>query len=359
MSTGMIFSLPALVIIGYWDKIDWLQSSIVLLFGGILGVLFSIPIRRALIIENPLRFPEGVATAEVLFTTFPKESEIDSKEYKFRKHNTKKGLILLLIGAIVGALLKVAGSSFFLWSGIAYFSFWIQSAIFYTSITLSPAIIAIGYIIGFHACFMMLIGSIFCWWIATPLTMAYQDISYDPSEDPIDIVTEVWADNTRYIGIGAMLIGGLGTIFLLAKPIYNGIKSGILSFMKIRSQGFGFKNLPREDRDIPVPIIMILIGVFIIPLFLLCWYFTDIWYIGAFSSCLMLIFGFLFACVGAYLAGLVGSSQSPISGVTLATVITSALLLLIFLGFENPIGPPSAILIGAVICCATRFVFYM
>ena len=200
-----------------------------------MGALFSIPIRRALIVEQPLRFPEGVATAEVLKTTMPPLLDENTPEYQETKNNSQKGLLMLFIGSLFGAALKFGSSTLFLWDNVASWGFWVNSiVVLYFGITLSPALTSIGYIIGFHPSLMMLLGSVFCWWIATPLTMWYQDITYSASDSAIDVAFDVWSSNTRYIGIGAMLFGGLGTIGMLAKPIFNGVKSGIKAFADIR-----------------------------------------------------------------------------------------------------------------------------
>lgn len=231
----MIFTIPALVIIDYWDSVHWIETSIVALVGGIIGVLFSIPIRRALIIEQGLFFPEGVATAEVLKTILPPEIDKGSALYESTKFKTRKGLFLLAFGALFGVIVKSGSSAFFLWDSVASWGVWINyTVVLYFGITLSPALTSIGYIVGLQAATMMMLGSVFCWWIATPLTMYYQDITYSSSDDAVDISFDVWNSDTRYIGIGAMLFGGIGTIILLSKSIFKGIQSGIKAFIDSR-----------------------------------------------------------------------------------------------------------------------------
>ena len=298
MSTGLIYSLPALIIIGYWDTIQWAESAIIAIVGGVLGVLFSIPIRRALIIEEPLEFPEGAATAEVLKTTLPSDEEGDYNA-------SRKGLLMLLIGALIGATMKTGSATFYLWDGVASWAIWLSStSALYFGITLSPALTSIGFIVGVKSAVLMLTGSIICFWVATPLTMLWLDESYPEGADGVSATFEVWSDQTRYIGIGAMLFGGLATILMLGKAISKGIISGVKAFSQFRAQGMS--SVPKNERDIPIPVIGICILLSIIPLFLVCWYFTGIWYVGAFSSTFMLLFGFLFACVGAYMAGFIG-----------------------------------------------------
>ena len=187
VAVGLIFTIPALVIIDYWDSVHWIETSIVALVGGIIGVLFSIPIRRALIIEQGLFFPEGVATAEVLKTILPPEIDKGSALYESTKFKTRKGLFLLAFGALFGVIVKSGSSAFFLWDSVASWGVWINyTVVLYFGITLSPALTSIGYIVGLQAATMMMLGSVFCWWIATPLTMYYQDITYSSSDDAVE-----------------------------------------------------------------------------------------------------------------------------------------------------------------------------
>jgi putative OPT family oligopeptide transporter len=159
---------------------------------------------------------------------------------------------------------------------------------------------------------------------------------------------QLWSTQTRYIGVGSMVVGGLWALVRLRRNLVDGIRSGAEAYRKVRSG----VQIERTERDVPMQWMGIALGVSIIPLYLICDYVTGLPAVSAVVALLMIVAAFLFSAVAAYMAGVVGSSNSPISGVTIATILSSALLLLLILGSGNPAGPPAAILIGAVVCCA-------
>jgi len=154
---------------------------------------------------------------------------------------------------------------------------------------------------------------------------------------------------TRYLGVGGMLVGGVWSLYKLRKSLFGGITAGLEAY-KRRREG-GQDAVPRTERDMPMNIILILIGVSVIPLFFIFWHFTGSVGISAVMAVVMVIAGFLFSAVASYMAGLVGSSNNPVSGITISTILVSALLLLL-MGVGKNTGPVAAILIGGVVCCA-------
>ena len=331
LAAGVIFTFPALVLMGYWESFNYLETVLVALCGGILGVLFTVPLRSALIVQQNLQFPEGVATAEVL-----KSGEEGGRSIRF-----------LAWGGLVGALVKLSESGLKLWSGVAEGATLAgKKAYLYFGMNLSPALIAVGYIVGIRIAALVFIGGAISWWIAIPAYIAV--VGAPESAGAVDMGYGIWSSQIRYLGVGAMVIGGLWALLDLRSSISYAVRSGIDA---IKNRVDPSKVL-RTERDAPMSWVILAIGVMIIPVFIIYLRMVADVPISALMALLMVIAGFLFSAVAGYMAGLVGSSNNPISGVTIATILTSALILLALLGSGAERGPAAAIMIGAVVCCA-------
>jgi putative OPT family oligopeptide transporter len=332
LAAGVIFTIPGLIILGAWTEFNYWEVTIISGLGGILGVLFTIPLRRAFIVETPLKFPEGLATAEVL------------------KVGAQGGAgIKFLAGAgAIGALFKMGDTGFRLWGGVLESGRFVGNSVLYFGTNLSPALVGVGYIVGLNIAVLIFLGGAINWYLAIPITAAVQGIPADGTA--VDAANTLWSTQTRYIGVGAMVLGGVWALFGVRKSIAGGIRSGIEAYRRLREGGA--ESVERTERDTPMQWVGIAMVVALIPLFFVFEFATDSVGIAALMAVLMLIAGFVFSAVAGYMAGLVGSSNNPISGVTIATILTSALLLLVFLGTGSAIGPAAAILIGAVVACA-------
>lgn len=331
LAAGVIFTFPALVLMGYWEDFSYLETALIALCGGVLGVLFTVPLRKALIVQQNLKFPEGVATAEVL-----KTGEQGGKSVKY-----------LAWGGLVGAAIKFIESGFRLWEGVATAATTAGGKFYgFIAMNLSPALIAVGYIVGLRISALVFIGGVISWWIAIPIYLNINGIPDDA--DAVGLGYEIWSTQIRYLGVGAMVVGGLWALLSLRKSIGYAVNSGIKAVRSKVDQS----SILRTERDTPMSWVILAIGVMIIPVFII--YIREIEQvpITALMAILMVIAGFLFSAVAGYMAGLVGSSNNPISGVTIATILTSALILLALLGSGAEKGPAAAILIGAVVCCA-------
>ncbi|HEX3477195.1 MAG TPA: oligopeptide transporter, OPT family [Kofleriaceae bacterium] len=367
LASGVIFTLPAMVILQKWSHFSYLETTLISAFGGILGVLFTIPLRRALIIDQPLQFPEGVATAEVL--------KVGAEG--------GGGLRVLVLSAVIGAVVKVGSTGFKLWAETVRFGGWItggtataQAATtpaaaagaaagsgtpFYFGINASPALLSVGYIVGFNVASVIFAGSVLNRWIAVPLFSMFGDASAIVTDKHISLAQALAGANaldaadlyhkfvTRYLGVGGMLVGGLWSLYKLRKSLLGGITAGLDAYKKRRAGGQA--SVLRTEHDMPMNIILILIAASVLPLFFIFWHFTESAWVGAVMAVVMVIAGFLFSAVASYMAGLVGSSNNPVSGITISTILVSALLLL-GLGLKTPAGPIAAVLIGGVVCCA-------
>lgn len=332
VSAGVIFTIPALVILGTWTEFNYWETTMIAGFGGFLGVLFTIPLRRALIIETPLRFPEGVATAEVL-----KVGEGDGA-----------GVRNIAAAGAIGAIFKLGETGLRFWGGVIEQATYAGGTILYIGSNLSPALIGVGYIVGLNIAALVFIGGALNWFVAIPILALVNGIA--PDESAVSAAGVLWSTQTRYLGVGAMVVGGLWALIKLRTSLIQGIRSGAAAYRKTRDGGF--RGTARTERDIPMQWIGIALALSVIPLYFIFNHITGEPAISAVMAVIMLVAGFLFSAVAAYMAGLVGSSNNPISGVTIATILSSALLLLVFLGGDSPIGPASAILIGSVVCCA-------
>jgi putative OPT family oligopeptide transporter len=331
LAAGVIFTFPALVLMGYWTEFNYLETALVALCGGVLGVLFTVPLRSALIVRQKLLFPEGVATAEVL-----KSGEEGGKAIKF-----------LVWGSLAGAFIKLAESGLKLWNGVAEGAAIAgKKAYLYFGMNLSPALIAVGYIVGIRIAILVFIGGAISWWIAIPALIAISGVP--EGSDPVNLGYNIWSSQIRYLGVGAMVVGGLWALIDLRSSIVFAVQSGIKA---IREKPDMSKML-RTEQDTPMSWVLIAIGVMIIPVFIIYLRMVADVPISALMAILMVIAGFLFSAVAGYMAGLVGSSNNPISGVTIATILSAALILLALLGSGAERGPAAAIMIGAVVCCA-------
>ncbi|HEY5972581.1 MAG TPA: oligopeptide transporter, OPT family [Pseudoxanthomonas sp.] len=339
IAAGVIFTIPALIILGYWQDFKYSWVLAIAGLGGLLGVLFSVPLRRSMIVEDPLPFPEGKAAAEVL-----KAGE-----------NPGPGLKILGVSAAIGALVKLAAESGLRMipdnaAGAGFFGKYLG----YMGTGLSPALLGVGYIVGLNIGIVVLSGSILAYNIAIPFYHAFL-ASGDPEmaaklagKTAAEAAAIIRGDKIRYLGVGTMLVGGIWTLFSLRKSLLSGVKSGIAAARK----GSGGADLPETERDLPMKWMLIALVVFVIPLALLYQAIVGQWTVSIPMTIIMIVAGFLFVSVSAYLAGLVGSSNNPVSGITIATILFASVVLMLLLGSDSKIGAVAAIMIGAVVCCA-------
>ncbi len=334
LAAGVIFTIPALVLMGYWQEFNFWETSLIAITGGVLGVMFTVPLRKALIVQEKLKFPEGVATSEVL-----KTGEEGGKSVKY-----------LIYGGLIGGLFKLSDTALNLWHNLFEKATLLNNKFYlYFGLNLSPALVAVGYIVGLNIAFLVFLGGVISWYFAIPIYIAM----YGPPEgvtDPATMGSVIWTTQIRYLGVGAMIVGGLWALVGLRKSLGTALKSGIEAFKQGTTK---FKDQIRTEMDTPMSWVIIGIGVMVVPVFII--YLAQIEQVGitVFMSIVMVIAGFLFAAVAGYMAGLVGSSNNPISGVTIATILSAALMLAALMGTSEPLrGAAGAILVGAVVCCA-------
>ena len=354
IASGVIFTVPALVLMNYWVDFKYLWVLAIAGLGGLLGVLFSVPLRRSLIVDQQMTFPEGKAAAEVLRAG----------------ENPAEGVKVLGVSALAGGAVKLAAAS-----GLrvvpdsALGTGFIGKYLGFFGTNISPALLGVGYIVGLNIGCVVLAGSILSFNIAIPVYHAFflpdnpalaaavaaECAQLSSSECAEVTAAMLRSAQIRYLGVGAMLVGGMWALITLRHSIVSGVKSGLAA-----ARAGSDKLIAHTERDLPMKWVMFGIVLFTLPIAIL--YFMIIHSgdygigqsiaVGAAMSIIMVVAGFLFCSVSGYMAGLVGSSNNPVSGITIATILFAALVLAAFLGKTSTIGPVAAVMIGAVVCCA-------
>jgi len=375
LAAGVIFTIPALVLIGTWTEIHYIETTLIALLGGILGVLWMVPLRRALIIKTDLPFPEGVAVAAVLTTTVGGETAQSGK-----KGTSGVSGIWLIVGVLIAGLfkfgqvaLKIFGGAIHGIASIGNFNIGSgeKPGVFYGGIASSPALLGVGWIIGPRIASFVFVGGLIGWVILVPLIALATGLPVpgqvtDPViakqqvEDALALgggnpvvggqiwgFLEIWGRYIRYIGVGAMVVGGLYTIFKLRSNLASGIKEAIIGI-----RGGKIEAKKRTDTDLNIKFVFLMIGAMTIPVFLIYAWLSSLWAVSAVMAVFAILFAFIASAIAGYMAGLLGSSNNPISGVTVSVLLITALILLGF-GLSGNVGAAGiAILIAAVICCA-------
>ena len=338
IASGVIFTVPALVILGHWTDFRYAWVFAIAGLGGILGVFFSVPLRRSLIVEQGLKFPEGVAAAEVL-----KAGD-----------NPAQGVKILGFSALGGGLAKLAaGSGLKLIPDTAASSGFIGNWLAYFGTNLSPALLGVGYIVGLNIGALALIGGMISWNVAIPVYAAHfladnaelaQKLAGASAED---MAYGIWSAQVRYLGVGAMLVGGLWALVSIRHSLASGIQSGLAA-----TRAGASKALSHTEQDLPMKAILVGLVLFTVPLAILYQMIVQNLGISLLMTVIMIVAGFVFTSVSAYMAGLVGSSNNPVSGITICTILFASLLLVALMGRGAALGPVAAIMIGSVVCCA-------
>lgn len=327
---GVTFILPALIILHAWTHFYYWQTVILALLAGVLGVLFTIPLRRALLSDKSLRYPEGTAIANVLRASASKE---------------KADMGLLSWGGGIGALIALFQTGFqILTDSIQY---WVKTK--YTvlgfGLGLSPALIAAGYIAGVNVAISMSLGVVIGWVMGVPiLTFIF---GMPDVESAKAIAMDAWRNHTRYIGVGTMLVGGIWTLVTLVRPIVRSLAASFTSLKETKKHGEVNTTL-RTERDMPSHFVFWGICLMLIPIFLLIFYtimpadddvsrnFRAL--LAGFTAIYVIIGGFLFCSISAYFAGLIGSSNTPVSGLLVSALLILCLILLAFFSLNGGIA---------------------
>ena len=311
LAAGVIFTIPALLLVGYWSEFDYWQTVLIATVGGVLGVLFTIPLRRALIVTARLRFPEGLATAEVLKVGAAEPSAAGSRE-------STRDFRALLSAALLGGLVKFGESGLRLWTESLEGATQIGRTVLYGGLNLSPALLAVGFIIGLPTAVVVLIGGVIGWLILMPAYGFFNGLP--PGQTGLAAAMAIWSGQIRYVGIGAMLVGGLWTLTQLREPVWKSLQTLRASYRASRAS-HGTVETVRTEQDASFLWIVVPFGLSLIPMAWIYSSVVDSVVMGVLMTIVMAIAAFLFSSVAVYMAGLVGSSSNPVSGVTIATIM--------------------------------------
>ena len=331
LAAGIIFTVPALVITGVWAEFDFWPVTLIAMLGGLLGVVFMIPLRRALIVEEEeLKYPEGVACAEVL--------EVGDKG--------GSGVLYVFVAMAVGAVFKALSTGVGLVQGAVEWATRVGRSSVYFGCDISPALVAVGYIVGFNVAALIFLGGAIGWLLGIPI---YHLMAGFPEghETVVEAVSSTWNAQIRYMGVGAMLVGGVWSIIGVRKGIVKGIR-GVVAGYKASGSG---REIERTDSDMAFSKIALLFVPTVAAVIALYIVLTGDVKIGLVSATTMVVAAFFFVAVSSYIVGLVGSSNNPVSGMTITTVLFASLLLLVF-GMSGPQGIIASLGIAGVVCCA-------
>jgi putative OPT family oligopeptide transporter len=317
--SAIIFVLPGLVMVGWWTGFPYWLSVAVIGIGGILGVMYSVPLRRALVTGAPLPYPEGVAAAEVLKVG----AGVGGTE------ENRRGLVMIIWSSVASAgyaLLAAMG----IVAGAAAKAFRTGSGASQVSVSFSLALIGVGHLVGVAVGAAMFVGLLISWAYLVPHYTSLAGVPVGTSLD--DFIGDIFVHKVRFIGAGTIGVAAIWTLLRIIGPIIGGIR-GALAANRERKAGRG-EDLPLTERDIPIGIVTGTILVSMIPIGLLLYAFADTPPIAGnptatilISIVYILIAGVVIAAVCGYMAGLIGASNSPISGVGILSVLGIALIL--------------------------------
>ncbi|HPW45110.1 MAG TPA: oligopeptide transporter, OPT family [bacterium] len=365
---GAIFTIPGFVIAGLWTEfgtaVHYLETTVIMIIGGVLGVLFVTLLRRTMVEEASLPYPESVAAAEI------------------HKAGRAGGTgARLLFGAMgIGGLIELLSKcGFFAATWEKFIHFKSTAVTFLTNrnnmITevpggggfmagtpaVSPAYLGVGYIIGSRLASITFAGGVLGWGLFIPLLLYFTGPSLESliGSTPDGIGTSplgwdalaygVWKFMVRPIAVGGMIVGAVNTLYKMRKQLFGGIARSFSDIKKAAESGVAQSRL---QKDLNLKMILVMIGIFLLLMSFLYYYYCGS-VLGAFASAMVLgVAGFFFAAVAGYLVGLIGSSNNPVSGLTLSTLVIAALLM-VAIGVTGKAGIAAALGVAAVICCSS------
>ncbi|HVD60257.1 MAG TPA: oligopeptide transporter, OPT family [Gemmatimonadaceae bacterium] len=315
--SAIIFVLPGLVIVGWWTTFPFWESFLICLSGGVLGVLFTIPLRRALVTNSDLPYPEGVAAAEVL-----KVGSGTRGETKDETGEAREGLVAVILGSIASAGLAIVTATRIAGGELAGFFRIGATASSGYDFAWSLALLGAGHLVGLSVGMAMLTGLIISWGVAVPILT-----SMTPAVSAADLASHtltIWRTQVRFIGAGAIAVAAIYTLARLAKPVIGGLVSTLKASRNTATAD-------DTDRDISPPWILALTAGCLLIAAWLAFSFARSTILAQNAVVLtliavpfVLIAGFLIAGICGYMAGLIGASNSPISGVGILSIVLCA-----------------------------------
>jgi putative OPT family oligopeptide transporter len=347
---GAIFTIPAFVISGAWDELRYLESTAIMLIGGVLGVLFVVVLRRTLVVEADLPFPESVAAAEIV------------KAGQGGQTGAKYLFAAMGFAALWELLKNSAGIQFVQDSTRRFVAFGESSVeilgeriqyaggMLVTSPHASPMLMGVGYIVGTRIASVLFTGAVMGWLLLVPLALFLNPgltAVMGPDDTMRDLAEQIWLNQIRPLAVGAMIVAAFYTLYNLRTSLVEGIGKAL---KHINLSG-GTGDMERTEIDLDLKKIFVAIGFASVATFFLYLHFAQALGGALVLTIAMVILGFLFAAVAGYLVALIGSSNNPISGLTLTALLISALLM-VLLGVTDVRGVAGVLGVAGVVCCA-------
>lgn len=328
--SSIIFVLPALLMLGYWTSFPFWQTTILCIAGGILGVMFTIPLRYAMVVNSDLPYPEGVAAAEIL-----RAGEAAVADGSATQDGSIGAKEIAIGGALSGAVAFLTGGLRLLADSAGYW-FKAGAAVFQLPMGFSLALLGAGYLVGIAGGIAILLGILIAWGVAVPtLTSA----AVQPMDMPLSaFAMQIWKEKVRFIGAGTIGVAALWTLLTLMKPMMEGLK---LSMQALK--GGSNVGLARVEQDLSPKAMMGWTAAMTVLLAVCFYQFVAgsslptglAWLLVGVCTAVTFIIGFLVAAACGYMAGLIGSSSSPISGIGIISIVVISLVLLM-VGNVNP-----------------------
>ena len=330
LAAGIIFTMPALILIGVWQEFDMMLTTVIAFTGGLLGILFMIPMRKVFIVRNEdnLQYPEGLACASVLEAG--------------QGMGSSNSASLVVKGTLIGGLFKILISFFGVLKGVLEGAVLVGNRIFFFGGDISPALLAVGFIVRLNIAVLIFIGGFLGWLVGIPLLGSGLEFA----EDPLHGASTLWSTKIRYIGVGAMVIGGLASILKVRKGLVDAIKILIDT-----QKGDNRSEIPKNQRDLPASAINIFSLLAVLLVGFVYYNITGSTGITILTTFIMIIMAFFFTAVASYIVGLVGNSNSPVSGMTITAVLFTGGMLYVF-GFSGTEGMVATLGVAAIVCCA-------
>ncbi|MBA3666885.1 MAG: oligopeptide transporter, OPT family [Sphingomonas sp.] len=345
--SAIIFVLPGLIMIGWWTGFPFWLSAATIALGGILGVMYSVPLRRALVTGSDLPYPEGVAAAEVLKVG----AGVGGAE------ENRRGLAAIVLSSLVSAAFALLAQTKIAVADAAR-SFGFGSGATTVSTSLSMALIGVGHLVGMAVGIAMLVGLIISWFVLVPWQTGLAGITAGADLDTL--VGTVFREKVRFIGAGTIGVAAIWTLLRILGPIVKGVTSAIAA-SRARSVG-GQDSLPLTERDLPIGIVGGTILFSLIPIGLLLHAFASTNPIAAapgltigLSLLYILFAGAVIAAITGYMAGLIGASNSPVSGVGILTVLGISLILAAIFGRDIGVDASKSLVAFALFVTAIIF----
>ncbi|MGN6281225.1 OPT family oligopeptide transporter [Frateuria sp.] len=350
--SAIIFVLPGLIIIGWWNGFPFWMSFGICATGGILGVMYTIPLRRALVTDSDLPYPEGVACAEVL-----KVGSSNSAEAAESVESGGAGLKAVIVGSIVSAVFYVIVKTRVFAEAVSdYFRVGDRGAATGFDFSLSFALFAVGHLVGLWVGVAMLVGALIGWGWAVPHFL----LLHPEAGSAADAAQATWSHYVRFVGAGTIGVAAIWTLAKLVKPVISGL-AGAMAASRVRKAG-KLETLPRTEHDIPIGVVGLITAICLVPVAWLLGHFANVSGLGSHTALLViggvifvLVLSFLVSAVCGYMAGLIGSSNSPLSGIGILVVIIAALLLVLGVKAMMPESAGKALVAFALFITAIVF----